>query len=158
MGKNIVFLDRDGVINKKAADHHYISRVEDFMLNDGIFDLLSQYNQDGFEFIVITNQRGIARGLFTENDLDSIHKHMAKLFFDNGIKILDIFYCPHNIDSCECRKPKPGLLQQAVEKYDINLEHSILISDSLEDAEMGEHFGIGENIYVKTDTLASINR
>jgi len=113
--------------------------------------MLKNLKEHEFEFIIITNQRGIASDIFSEEDLEKIHQYMIKIFKENQIDILDIFYCPHQIGTCNCRKPKPGLLIEATHKYKINLKDSILISDSLEDIEMGETFGIGRNFLVKTD-------
>jgi D-glycero-D-manno-heptose 1,7-bisphosphate phosphatase len=149
--KKIVFLDRDGVINQKAPDHQYITKVSDFIFNEGIFEVVLHLKDRGFEFIVITNQRGIARGLYTVDDVNTIHSFMRQGFYDNGIDILDIFYCPHEQNTCDCRKPKPGMLEQACTKYPINLRESILISDSSEDVLMGEIFGIGKNILISHD-------
>ncbi len=143
----VAFLDRDGVINKKADEHCYITRLEDFVINDDIIDDCLDLKKQGFEFIVITNQRGIARGLLSTSTLKDIHALMREEFKKNSIDILDVFYCPHNIDSCDCRKPKDGLLRQACLKYDIDLPNSILISDSVEDLQMGKKFGIGNNIF-----------
>lgn len=144
-------MDRDGVINKKADEHCYITSVKDFIFNEGIFEVVSKLKDDGFEFIVITNQRGIARGLYTEEQLDEIHTHMKEGFYKKGIEILDIFYCPHEDNVCDCRKPKNGMLKHACAKYSIDLVNSILISDSREDISMGEKFGIGRNILIQSD-------
>jgi D-glycero-D-manno-heptose 1,7-bisphosphate phosphatase len=151
--KKIVFLDRDGVINKKAAPHQYVTRVEDFKFNPRIFELLANFKKSGYEFIVITNQRGISRKMLTEADLKKIHDFMLSEFAKKGISILDIFYCPHGEGECDCRKPKPGLLKMACEKYDIDLKNSILISDSPEDVIMGEKFGVGKNYLVGQDKI-----
>lgn len=144
--RKIAFLDRDGVINKKAAEHCYITKVEDFIFNDGIFEVVTNLKAKGYEFIVITNQRGIARGLYTEDTLDKIHQHL-----ENGIEILDIFYCPHEINTCDCRKPKDGMLKSACAKYSIDLPNSLLISDSEEEVLMGQKFGIGQNIFITSN-------
>lgn len=149
--KKIAFLDRDGVINQKAPDHNYITKVSDFVFNEGIFEVVLHLKDQGFECIVITNQRGIAHGLYTVADLDTIHTFMKQGFGDRGIDILDIFYCPHEHNTCDCRKPKPGMLERACAKYPINLGESILISDSPEDVLMGKTFGIGQNIHVSHD-------
>lgn len=156
VAKKIVFLDRDGVINKKAKEHCYITKVTDFIFNYSIFDICSKFQNEGFEIIVITNQRGIARGLYTEETLDSIHTFMKEEFYKHKIEILDVFYCPHNNDMCNCRKPKDGMLQQACSKYDIDIKSSVLISDSQEDITMGELFGIGKNIFVESDNLKEL--
>jgi D-glycero-D-manno-heptose 1,7-bisphosphate phosphatase len=151
--KKIAFIDRDGVINKKAEEHQYITQVKDFILNDGIFELLRKLSDRGFEIIVLTNQRGIARKIMSEENLSEIHKHMMRMFNENEIKILDIFYCPHDENSCECRKPKPGLILSSTKKYDIDLRVSILISDSDKDVEMGKMAGLLHSVLVPSDRL-----
>ncbi len=149
--KRIVFLDRDGVINKKAEEHCYITKVEDFIFNEDIFKVVAKFKAEGFEFIVITNQRGIARGLYTEDQLAEIHSYLKAGFNEKGIEILDIFYCPHEKNVCDCRKPKDGLLKQACAKYPIDLPSSLLISDSQEEVLMGQKFGIGRHIFIPSD-------
>lgn len=140
--KKIAFIDRDGVINKKAPDHSYITNVDSFVFNEGVFGVLNTLLKNGFELIIITNQRGVARGLMSEQELRDLHLYMLKILKEHGITVLDVLYCPHEKDQCDCRKPKPGLLKQACAKYSVNLQDSILISDSIEDVEMGKKFGI----------------
>lgn len=149
--RKIAFLDRDGVINVNAKEHCYITNVKDFVFNKGTFELLENLKRRAFEFIIITNQRGVARGHLTETDLKNIHDFMLKTLMHKGIEILDIFYCPHEIDSCECRKPFPGLLEAACAKYNIDLKSSVLISDSQSDIKMGKDFGISTCIHVSKD-------
>jgi D-glycero-D-manno-heptose 1,7-bisphosphate phosphatase len=140
--KKIAFLDRDGVINKKAPPHEYITSVNDFVFNEGIFEVVETLKDEGFEFVVVTNQRGISRGLLTKETLADIHTKMTRVFAERDIRILDVFYCPHSENSCNCRKPKPGLLEQACAKYNVDISQSILISDTEEDVSMGTVFGL----------------
>jgi len=140
--KKIAFLDRDGVINKNAAEHQYITNLRYFKFNNDIFDLLKYVADRDFEIIVITNQRGIAKKIFSEIELSKIHNHMVAEFNRNDIKILDVFYCPHEKGICNCRKPKPGLIYQAMEKYPIDINNSILITDSENEIEMGKNIGL----------------
>lgn len=149
--RKVLFLDRDGVINKNAAEHDYIKSVTEFQFNPGIFTLLRDFISRGFEVIVLTNQRGIARGLFTEAELEEIHAFMKSELEKHAIAILDIFYCPHMGDSCDCRKPQPGLLRQAATKYTIDLASSVFITDSVLEVDMGKAFGIGTNLLVPKD-------
>ncbi len=148
--RKIAFLDRDGVINNKAEDQHYITKLSDFIFTNGIFDLVKKLHQDGFEFIVITNQRGVSRGLYSEGNLLVIHEFLRKGFLEQGVTVLDIFYCPHGHNECDCRKPKDGMLREACRRYEIDLRGSLLISDSQEDIAMGERFGI-RSFYVRSD-------
>lgn len=140
--KKILFLDRDGVINKKPKEHSYVLKVKDFIINDGIFDVALYFQHKGYEIIVITNQRGVSTGCIAAGDLENIHSYMKSKFEERGISILDIFYCPHGFDECECRKPKDGMLKLACGKYLVDIKESLLISDSIEDVEMGNSFGI----------------
>lgn len=149
--KKIAFLDRDGVINKKAEEHNYITRVEDFVFNEGIFEVLTSLKERGFEFIVLTNQRGMARGIFSEEELLGIHTFMKTTLTNHGINILDIFYCPHGEDECECRKPKDGMLRVACEKYSVDLDSSIFITDSQKEVIMGQKFGISNSYFIRSD-------
>lgn len=149
--KKIAFIDRDGVINRKAAAHEYITSPEDFIFNEGVFPLLRTLQERGYRLIIVTNQRGVARGLLSLETLQTIHTRMQHELHEQGIEILDIFFCPHEEASCQCRKPKPGLLQQAFSKYAAKKSESILISDSLEDVEMGRHFGLKHSILIPHD-------
>ncbi len=149
--RKIAFLDRDGVINVKAAPHHYITSVAEFRFARGIFFLMKRLLEDGFELIIITNQRGVSTGLLSINTLNEIHSHMISELRRRNIDLLDIFFCPHAANSCDCRKPMPGMLSIACSKYHIDLTSSILISDSIEDIQMGKQFGIGKSQLVITD-------
>lgn len=145
------FIDRDGVVNKKAAEHEYICRVEDFVFNDGIVEMLSRLQNEGFRLVIITNQRGIARGLVSESAVQAIHCHMKNFLEKKGVSIADIFYCPHDIGKCSCRKPAPGMLQKAIEKHKFNKHESIIISDSKDDIDMGLSFGLRHGRLCATD-------
>ena len=140
-----LFLDRDGVIN---IDFVYVHKIEDFVITDFIIDFCKNY-QNEYLIIVISNQAGIGRGLFTENDLFVLDKYMKNLFLENGIKITASYYCPHHPDdNCSCRKPKPGLILQAYKDFNIDLENSILVGDKMSDLEAGFNAGI-KNLYFK---------
>ena len=154
--KKILFLDRDGVINKKAPEHDYITRPENFIFNQEIFILLREYLNAGFEIIIITNQRGIARNMMSEDDFTDITDFMLNVLKAHDIVVLDVYHCPHENNTCQCRKPRPGMLEMACKAYEIDLVSSILLSDSLVDVEMGKAFGIGKNILVESDTLKII--
>src|SRR5207302_331864 len=116
-----VFLDRDGVINEKPAPHDYIRSPDEFRLLPNIADWIRLFNALEFVVIVITNQRGVARGLMTEAALASIHSHMLEELAAKGARIDDVFYCPHEENSCHCRQPKPGLVYAARDKWNIDL-------------------------------------
>jgi D-glycero-D-manno-heptose 1,7-bisphosphate phosphatase len=131
-----VFLDRDGVINEKPAPGEYIRTPEEFRLLPNIVDWIRLFNALEFLVIVITNQRGVALGLMTEDDILSIHTKMLNDLAQKSARVDDIFYCPHALDSCTCRKPKPGLVYTARDKWKIDLAHSLLLGDSEADQQL----------------------
>ncbi len=145
-----VFLDRDGVIN---IEKNYVYKIEDFEFIDGIFDLCKKYQQEGYLLIVITNQAGIARGYYTEEQFRVLTDWMVKKFEEQGISIAKVYFCPHHPDftgECECRKPNPGMILQAAKEFKLDLSKSILIGDKMSDIEAGERAGVGTNIVIKT--------
>lgn len=138
-----IFLDRDGVINDGTL--YYTYKIEDFHFNEGIFDGLRLLRDAGFIFIVITNQAGIAKGEYTKEDVEILHAYMCEEFKKEGIIITDVFYCPHYPDisgPCECRKPGTKMIDDAVEKYDIDRSQSFLIGDGSRDIEAATKAGI----------------
>lgn len=135
--QKVVFLDRDGVINKKAADHDYVKRWEEFVFLPGAIDALALLFRSGCALYVITNQRGISRGLMNESDLYDIHSKMQDALAKHGVSLSGIYHCPHGRDSCECRKPKPGLFFQAAREHDIDLMSAFFVGDSPSDVEAG---------------------
>jgi D,D-heptose 1,7-bisphosphate phosphatase len=143
----VLFLDRDGVIN---VDYGHVHTVDKFDFIPSIFDICKKYQSDGFEIIVVSNQAGIAKGLYTKKDLDIVDEYMKSEFKKHGVMILDSFYCPHkDSDNCDCRKPKPGLILQATKKYNIDLSRSVLIGDKMSDLEAGHNAGITKLIFKK---------
>lgn len=139
--RKIIFLDRDDTINK---DFGYISKPEQIELLPFVIEGLSLLKTLNFEFIILTNQSGIGRKYFTEEDLKSVNERLKNILKKHSIFILDIFYCPHtDEDQCNCRKPKPGLLLNALEKYkNIDLSNSWIIGDRIRDILPGENFGL----------------
>lgn len=136
-----VFLDRDGVINRKL-ENDYVKKWDEFCFLPGVFEAIKAIKEKGYLVIVATNQRGIAKGLMTEEDLEEIHRRMQKELKKHGAQVDDIFYCPHDIsDNCNCRKPKPGMLIQAQKKWDIDFSSSFIIGDSESDIEAGRRVG-----------------
>lgn len=113
MLNKVVFVDRDGVINKKAAEHDYIKNWQEFRFLPDVAKAIKLLNQSGFIVIIVSNQRGIARGIMTENDLKDIHQKMCCKLKQESAIITDIFVCPHNNNECKCRKPQTGLFLQA---------------------------------------------
>lgn len=147
--QNVVFLDRDGVINHDSSD--YIKSWSEFEFLPGSLEALKQLTLNGFSVIIITNQSAIHRKMISKGDLDVIHDMMKKTVQSNGGEIKDIFYCPHiPQNKCDCRKPKPGLIYRAKKRYRINLEASIMVGDSAKDIECARNAGCGSAILVKT--------
>ena len=146
-----IFLDRDGVINKEIG---YLFRIADFKFIEGIFDACLYFQQLDYKIIIISNQSGIARGYYNENDYQKLTEWMLGQFIDNGINILDTFYCPHGPESpCECRKPKPGMFIEAKHKYNISMKDSWMIGDSESDIKAANAAGISKTILVRSGHL-----
>ena len=138
-----IFLDRDGVINRKGSSY-YIFREEEFLLNRGVADSLKYFISKGYLLIIITNQGGIARGIFTQSHLEKLHNHMIQQLRALNIEITDIYTCPHHpdISPCLCRKPGTLLFEQAIAKYDIDPKLSFMIGDSDIDIQAAEKMKI----------------
>lgn len=140
--RRCVFMDRDGVINRKPPEHDYIRRWEDFEFLPGIVGWIRLFNALGHPVLVITNQRGVARGLMTAQDLEEIHRRMKDALDAEGAHIDDVFCCPHEEGVCDCRKPRPGLVLEAQRKWDADLAHSLYIGDSGTDRQLAATCGI----------------
>lgn len=138
----VIFLDRDGVINFEQGD--YTFKVADFKIVDGLFKALLILQNKGFKFIVITNQGGISKGIYNHSDVISVHSYMQKQFKDAGIKLLDVYYCPHHAinEKCICRKPDSLMLEKAIAKYGINKARSYFIGDSRRDVLAAEKINL----------------
>ncbi len=137
--RKAIFLDRDGVINVEVG---YLSDPDDFELLKGTSEALKLLNQKNYLLIIITNQAGIARGYFTEEILQNIHKKMITLLKKQDIILDDIFFCPHHpvfTGHCNCRKPNPGMILKASEKFNIDLNKSYMVGDTLNDIETGKN-------------------
>ena len=152
-----VFLDRDGTINKYIG---FLRNIDDFELIEGVSEAIKKINQSGYLAIVVTNQPVIARGEVTWEELHEIHRKMETLLGKDGAYIDGIYICPHHPDKgfegerpeykfdCECRKPKPGLLLQAANDFNIDLSQSIMIGDSENDMLSGENAGCKKTVLV----------
>ena len=136
-----LFLDRDGTIN---IDTGYVHEPEHFKFINGIFEFCHAAQDKGFLIIVITNQSGIERGYFTEDDYAATTRHMVGEFERRGITITDVLHCP--LLTGPDRKPEPGLFIKARDKYDIDMSHSINVGDKDRDIQAGRAAGIGTNI------------
>ena len=153
--RRVIFLDRDGVINFEPGDYTY--QVEKFKIIDGLFDALITLQNRGYQFIVITNQGGISKGLYNHNDVIAVHTYMKELFKQNKINLLDIYYCPHHAinEKCICRKPDSLLLEKAVARYYIDKSKSYFFGDSRRDVLAAEKIGVTGLLITKNDNLAN---
>jgi D-glycero-D-manno-heptose 1,7-bisphosphate phosphatase len=148
--KSALFLDRDGVIN---VEKEYLFRIEDFEFIDGVFDACRYFASIGYLIVIVTNQAGIARGYYTEDDYERLTTWMLKRFLDEGVAISKVYHCPHHPDysgECGCRKPMPGMLLKAARDLGIILEDSIMIGDKDSDMQAAKNAGIAKRFLVKT--------
>jgi len=137
-----VFLDRDGVINRKPPEGDYVKCWEEFEFLPRAPEALRLLKEAGIRVIIVTNQRGIARGLMTERNLEEIHKRMLAELARFQASVDAIYYCPHEEGVCDCRKPRVGLFRQAQQDFqDIDFANSAVIGDSLKDMEAGTQLG-----------------
>lgn len=140
--KKAAFLDRDGVINRKPPEGQYVTRWEELQFLPGVADAIALLTQAGFCVLTVSNQRCVAKGLLTVNDLESIHARMCRELAQQGASITKVYYCPHAIEPpCGCRKPAPGLLLTAAREHEIDLKKSWVIGDSDVDVEAGRNAG-----------------
>ncbi|MCL2390643.1 MAG: HAD family hydrolase [Endomicrobia bacterium] len=142
-----VFLDRDGTI---IFDKNYLSLPGQVKLYSFSAASVKKLREAGFKIIVVTNQSGISRKMFTEKDLEKVHKKFLSLIKENGVKIDGLYYCPHiDDDKCGCRKPKTGMALQAAKEHNIDLKKSYTVGDSIRDYMLGNNFG-GKGVLVLT--------
>jgi len=138
-----VFLDRDGVINRKLPEGRYVTRWEQFELLPNVAEAIAALNRSGRRVIVVTNQRGIALGHMTHADVDAIHSGLVVALAREGASLDRIYYCPHDRNECSCRKPRTGMIEAAFRDFpDARPENSILIGDSWSDIECGRAAGM----------------
>lgn len=141
--KKAIFLDRDGTIN---VEKDYLHKIEDFEFETGALEALKIFEELGYIVIVVTNQSGIARGYYTEVDLERLNSYMMIKVKENGGNISKCYYCPHHSEKgldqykieCNCRKPEAGMLINAIGEYDIDVEKSYMVGDKISDIQAGE--------------------
>ena len=146
-GKKAVFFDRDGTLN---VDTDYLYKIEEFRWEEGAVEAIRHCNDKGWLVIVVTNQSGVARGYYTEADVERLHAWMNEDLQKHGAHIDAFYYCPHHphgsvpeyTKDCTCRKPKPGLVLQAIEEHHIDPAASVLIGDGDRDVECAERAGV----------------
>ncbi len=140
--KKAIFLDRDGVINKERGEYTY--KIKDFVLNVGVIEALQQFTEEKYLLIIITNQSGIAKGIYTHSDVKKLHEYMLELFRVKGINITAIYYCPHHPDigKCLCRKPGSLLIEKTIARFNIDPKQSYFIGDKDRDIVAGKAAGV----------------
>ena len=157
MSNKAIFFDRDGTLNVEVG---YLYEIDKFKWIDGAREAIKFCNDNGYLAIVVTNQSGVARGFYTEEDIINLHNFMQEELAKVGAHVNDFFYCPHHPNGvvekysidCECRKPKSKLIEDACKKYDIDKSKSLMIGDKPRDVECGENAGVrsilfdGENL------------
>ncbi|BAF70557.1 D-glycero-beta-D-manno-heptose 1,7-bisphosphate 7-phosphatase [Nitratiruptor sp. SB155-2] len=144
-----VFLDRDGVINE---DSGYVHTIQDFHFLPGVFEALKHFQNLGYHLFIVTNQSGIGRGYYTQDDFYSLSAWMVNQLKKRGITIDKIYHCPHHPDmECTCRKPMPGMLLKAIDEFEIDPKKSWMIGDKLSDIEAAKGAGIENTIIIGSD-------
>ena len=149
--EKVIFLDRDGTLNEEV---NYLHRKEDLVLLPGVPEALKAFKDQGYRLVVVTNQAGVARGYYTEDDVKELHRYMNELLEKAGAGIDAFYYCPHHPEQgypeenpaykipCECRKPKTGMIREAAERYNIDLAGSWMIGDTTMDIQTGINAGM----------------
>ncbi len=148
-----IFLDRDGVIN---IDKQYVSQIEDFEFKEGIFDLLKYFRKLGYLLIIVTNQSGIGRGYYTQEDFETLTKWKLQQLRAEGIEIDKVYHCPHAPElDCGCRKPNPGMLDAAQNEFGIDMGASWMIGDKKSDVDVGKNAGVYKTVLIAQDCTDS---
>jgi D-glycero-D-manno-heptose 1,7-bisphosphate phosphatase len=154
MSQKALFLDRDGVIN---IEKNYLYKIEDFEFMDGIFELCHYFQKLDYKIFVVTNQSGIARNYYSESDFQTLTTWMISAFKEQGIVVDKVYHCPHHPDIsgvCSCRKPKPGMLLEAIKSFDIDAENSVLVGDKERDIDAAIAAGLNKT-YLFSEELTS---
>jgi D-glycero-D-manno-heptose 1,7-bisphosphate phosphatase len=156
MMNKAVFLDRDGVIN---LDKGYVYRWEDFEFLPGAVDAMRRFSQAGYALIIVSNQSGIARGYYSESQYQELTSRIEDYLAQRGVHLTGVYHCPHHVDGvikklsihCECRKPAPGMLLQAMRDHDLDMAQSILVGDKSSDTKAAQAAGVGTCFLVAKD-------
>lgn len=138
-----VFLDRDGVVNEKMPEGSYVTCWAEFRFLPGVAEAIRKLNRAGLRVIVVSNQRGVALGLYTAADVEAMHASLQRILQSHGAHVDGFYFCPHDKLQCNCRKPLPGLFELAVVQFpEISASSSVMIGDSLSDIEFGRRLGM----------------
>ena len=152
---NVLFLDRDGVVN---IDHGYVYKPQEFEFVPGVFEACKAFADAGYKIVIVTNQSGIGRGYYSEQDFSKLTEWMKGEFLRHGVAILDVYFCPHHptkaepayLQECNCRKPAPGMLLQAIKEHQIDPSQSIMVGDKLGDLIAAERANIATRVLVRS--------
>ncbi|VFP87609.1 D-glycero-beta-D-manno-heptose-1,7-bisphosphate 7-phosphatase [Candidatus Erwinia haradaeae] len=158
-----IFFDRDGTIN---IDHGYISGTEHFEFIDGAIEAMHELITMGFILVLITNQSGIGRGIFSQDQFIQLTRWMSSFLERNHIHLAGVYFCPHHPHalikqlrkSCDCRKPKPGMFFAAQKKLHINMLHSYMVGDKIEDMQAAKSAGVGTKVLLRSTNLINITK
>ncbi|MDC9590766.1 D-glycero-beta-D-manno-heptose 1,7-bisphosphate 7-phosphatase [Xenorhabdus sp. XENO-10] len=150
-----VFLDRDGTIN---IDHGYVHEIDNFQFIDGAIEAMLELKKMGYALVLVTNQSGIARKIFTEDQFMQLTEWMDWSLADRGVDLDGIYYCPHHPEaedeehkkSCNCRKPQPGMLLDAQQELHIDMSSSYMVGDKIEDMLAANAAKVGTKVLVRT--------
>jgi D-glycero-D-manno-heptose 1,7-bisphosphate phosphatase len=153
--RRAVFLDRDGVIN---VDHGFVHKVEDFQFVPGSADAMRRLQAAGWRLVVVTNQSGLARGMYSMADYERFTAHLRQQLAADGVHLDALLHCPHLPDadvaayrqSCDCRKPGPGMLLRAARELGLDLGASAIVGDRLTDVQAGRAAGVGHCVLVRS--------
>ncbi len=141
-----LFLDRDGIIN---VDHGYVFKIEDFKFNQGIFSLLKFFIKYNYKLFIVTNQSGIGRDYYSQEDFLTLTSWMIEEFKKRGIEIISVEYCPHAPEEkCSCRKPETGMIDKLLAQHKIALEKSWLIGDKQSDIDLAHNATVANTIAI----------
>ncbi|MFP1878668.1 D-glycero-alpha-D-manno-heptose-1,7-bisphosphate 7-phosphatase [Lonsdalea quercina] len=158
--KTAVFLDRDGVINREV---NYCHRIEDFVFVPGVFEVLKMLQQKFDHLFIVTNQAGIGKGFYSEKQYSILTSWMISMLNDEGVNITKVYFCPHHISGiypynidCDCRKPKPGMIDLAVQEYNIDVSKSIFIGDKSSDIRAAQNANLERKILMGTGHITTL--
>ena len=143
MMRKAVFLDRDGVVNDNSVSY-YVFRDSDFVFNQDIISVLRMLKEWGYMIFIISNQGGISKGLYSIEETDRLHKSMREKLENEGVKIDEIYYCPHHdqVENCLCRKPESLMIEKLIARFNISKRDSFMIGDSERDVLAGNKAGV----------------
>ena len=146
MQNKALFLDRDGIIN---IDHGYVYKIQNFTFTQEIFELIQKFSKLGYLIFIVTNQSGIGRKYYTEDDFQKLTRWMLSEFKKHNINITEVYHCPHAPEeNCHCRKPETGMIEKSIKDYSIDLKNSWMIGDKQSDIDLAQNAGIGNSIYI----------